>query len=95
MGFEKDEFRDLNILKPKGCEACNNTGYKGRIALYEVMPINDDIRDMVLNRVQSRDIKKKAIEQGMITLRRSGLIKIKHGITSVEEVLRETVRDFS
>jgi type IV pilus assembly protein PilB len=95
MGFEKDEFRDLNILKPKGCEACNNTGYKGRIALYEVMPINDDIREMVLNRVQSRDIKKKAIEQGMITLRRSGLIKIKHGITSIEEVLRETVRDFS
>jgi type IV pilus assembly protein PilB len=95
MGFEKDEFRDLNILKPKGCEACNNTGYKGRIALYEVMPINDDIREMILNRVQSRDVKKKAIEQGMITLRRSGLIKIKNGITSVEEVLRETVRDFS
>jgi len=95
MGFEKDEFRDLNILKPKGCEACNNTGYKGRIALYEVMPINDDIREMVLNRAQSREIKKKAIDQGMITLRRSGLIKIKDGITSVEEVLRETVRDFS
>jgi len=95
MGFEKDEFRDLNILKPKGCEACNNTGYKGRIALYEVMPINDDIREMVLNRAQSREIKKKAIDQGMITLRRSGLIKVKDGITSVEEVLRETVRDFS
>lgn len=95
MGFEKDEFRDLNILKPKGCEACNNTGYKGRIALYEVMPINDDIRELILNRVQSREIKKKAIDQGMITLRRSGLIKIKNGITSVEEVLRETVRDFS
>ena len=94
MGFEKDECRDLNILKPKGCEACNNTGYKGRIALFEVMPVNDDIREMILNRVQSRDIKKKAIEQGMITLRRSGLVKIKDGITSVEEVLRETVRDF-
>jgi type IV pilus assembly protein PilB len=95
MGFEKDEFKDLNILKPKGCEVCNNTGYKGRIALYEVMPINDDIREMILNRTQSREIKKKAIDQGMITLRRSGLIKIKDGITSVEEVLRETVRDFS
>ena len=95
MGFEKDDLRDLNILKPKGCEACNNTGYKGRIGLYEVMPVNDDIRDMILNRVQSREIKKKAIENGMITLRRSGLIKIKNGITSVEEVLRETVRDFN
>ncbi len=95
MGFEKDEFRDLNILKPKGCEVCNNTGYKGRVGLYEVMPINDDIREMILNRSQSREIKKKAIEQGMITLRRSGLTKIKSGVTSVEEVLRETVRDFN
>ncbi len=93
MGFEKDELRDVNALKPKGCEVCNNTGYKGRTGLYEVMPVNDDIREMILNRAQSREIKKKAIEEGMITLRRSGLIKIKNGITSVEEVLRETIRD--
>ena len=93
MGFEKDELKGLNVLKPKGCDACNNTGYKGRTALYEVMPVNDDIREMILNRAQSREIKKKAIEKGMITLRRSGLVKIKNGVTSVEEVLRETVRD--
>ncbi len=93
MGFEKDELRDVNALKPKGCEACNNTGYKGRTALYEIMPVDEDIREMILNRSQSREIKKKAIEKGMITLRRSGLIKIKNGVTSVEEVLRETIRD--
>ena len=59
------------------------------------MPINDDIREMILNRAQSREIKKKATEQGMLTLRRSGLVKIMKGVTSVEEVLRETVRDSS
>ncbi|MHB8094876.1 MAG: type IV-A pilus assembly ATPase PilB [Candidatus Aminicenantales bacterium] len=93
MGFLKDELKDLSILKPKGCEACNNTGYKGRTGLYEVMPIDDDIREMILNKTQSREIKKRAIEQGMMTLRKSGLTKIRSGITSVEEVLRETVRD--
>jgi type IV pilus assembly protein PilB len=93
MGFTQDETKDLTIYKPKGCEGCNNTGYKGRTALFEVMKITDDVRTMIISRAQSRDVKKKAIEQGMITLRRSGLIKIKNGITSVDEVLRETVRD--
>ncbi|MGA2361373.1 MAG: type IV-A pilus assembly ATPase PilB [Candidatus Aminicenantales bacterium] len=93
MGFRKDELKGLHILRPKGCDACNKTGYKGRTALFEVMRIDEDIREMILSRAQSREIKKKAIEKGMLTLRRSGLTKIKGGITSVEEVLRETVRD--
>jgi type IV pilus assembly protein PilB len=93
MGYRKDELKGLKIMKPGGCEACNRTGYKGRTALFEVMKIDDDIRAMILTRAQSRDIKKKAIEKGMLTLRRSGLVKIKTGVTSVEEVLRETVRD--
>lgn len=93
MGFTAEEAETIQVFKPKGCPACNGTGYKGRIALFEVMPIDDDIRELILARAQSREIKKKAMEKGMITLRRSGLIKIKAGITSVEEVLRETVRD--
>lgn len=93
MGFTAEEAETVQVFKPKGCPACNGTGYKGRIALFEVMPIDDDIRELILARAQSREIKKKAMEKGMITLRRSGLIKIKAGITSVEEVLRETVRD--
>jgi type IV pilus assembly protein PilB len=93
MGYRKDELKDLKTMKAGGCEACNRTGYKGRTALFEVMKIDDDIRAMILTRAQSRDIKKKAVEKGMLTLRRSGLVKIKNGITSVEEVLRETVRD--
>ncbi|MDD8032034.1 MAG: type IV-A pilus assembly ATPase PilB [Acidobacteriota bacterium] len=94
IGFAKDEIDDLHIFKARGCDACNNTGYKGRIALFEVMKITDDIKEMILNRATSREIKRKAIENGMLTLRRSGLIKIKNGTTSVEEVLRETVRDW-
>ena len=61
--------------------------------LFEVMEVSPPIKELILQRAQSRDIKKKALEQGMITLRRSGLIKIKAGITSIEEVVRETVRD--
>lgn len=93
MGFRKDELKGMHALRPKGCDACNKTGYKGRTALFEAMKIDEDIREMILSRAQSREIKKKAIEKGMLTLRRSGLTKIKGGITSVEEVLRETVRD--
>jgi type IV pilus assembly protein PilB len=93
MGFKKDEVKGLHILRPKGCDACNKTGYKGRTALFEVMKIDEDLREMILSRAQSREIKRKAMEKGMLTLRRSGLVKIKGGTTSVEEVLRETVRD--
>jgi type IV pilus assembly protein PilB len=93
MGFRKDEIKGLHIQRPKGCDACNKTGYKGRTALFEVMKIDEDIRELILSRAQSREIKRKAIEKGMLTLRRSGLTKIKLGVTSVEEVLRETVRD--
>lgn len=93
MGFTPEESKKVKVFKPLGCNACNNTGYKGRTALFEVMEIKDSIKDMIIAKAQSKDIKKKAMEQGMITLRRSGLHKIKEGITSVEEVLRETVKD--
>jgi len=93
VGFSPEEAKKVSIYKPHGCSVCNNTGYKGRIGLFEVMEVTDDIKDLILNRAQSYQIKKKAIEQGMTTLRQSGLIKIKEGITSLEEVLRETIRD--
>ena len=75
----------------KGCATCNNTGYKGRVGLYEVMEINDELRELILVGASALEIKKKALEQGMITLRRSGLIKVALGQTTMEEVLRETV----
>jgi len=91
IGYKKDEMGTFKVFKGRGCEKCNNTGYKGRVGLIEVMAIDDELRDMILSGGSAIDIKKRAVENGMITLRRSGLVKIKEGITTIEEVVRETV----
>jgi type IV pilus assembly protein PilB len=93
LGFAPDEVDSVQVMQGRGCEACNTTGYKGRTALFEVMEVTPPIKELILQRGQSKDIKRRAIEQGMITMRRSGLIKVKNGITSIEEVLRETIKD--
>lgn len=90
-GFTQQEAREVKIMKGRGCDRCNGTGYKGRTALYEVMEIDDSLRELILIGASALELKKKAIENGMITLRRSGLIKIMAGITTLDEVLRETV----
>jgi type IV pilus assembly protein PilB len=91
VGFSADEVKSLKTFKGQGCATCNNTGYKGRIGLYEVMEVNDDIRELILIGASSLELRKKAIEDGMITLRESGLQKIRGGLTTLEEVVRETV----
>jgi type IV pilus assembly protein PilB len=91
LGYKKDEIGTFTVYKGRGCDKCNNTGYKGRVALIEVMTIDDDIRELILSGGTAIDIKRKAAESGMISLRRSGLIKIKDGVTTIEEVVRETV----
>jgi type IV pilus assembly protein PilB len=91
LGYKKEEVGSFKVFKGRGCDKCYSTGYKGRVGLVEVMQIDDDLRDMILSGGSAIEIKKRAIENGMITLRRSGLIKIKEGITTVEEVVRETV----
>ncbi len=93
MGYPEEEAKSVTVYKPKGCGQCNNTGYKGRIALFEVMQISDEIRDLILSKAHSREIKSMAMKQGMLTLRQSGLVKIKNGIASMEDVLGETIRD--
>ncbi len=93
IGFTPEEVKDLVVYKGEGCDVCNGTGYKGRIGLFEVLPITEEISEMILIGASARELKRKAIEQGMITLRKSGLIKIKNGITTIEEVLRETIKD--
>jgi type IV pilus assembly protein PilB len=90
-GFTQEEARTFKPRKGRGCSTCNNTGYKGRAGLYEVMEIDDDIRELILVGASAVELKKKAIEHGMITLRRSGLTKVMAGITTLEEVARETV----
>ena len=91
LGYSKDEVETFKVYKGRGCEKCNSTGYKGRVGLVEVMVIDDAIRELILSGGTAIDIKKRAAEVGMISLRRSGLIKIKEGITTIEEVVRETV----
>jgi type IV pilus assembly protein PilB len=90
-GFTPEESKTVKIQKGKGCGICNNTGYKGRCGLYEVMEVDDEIRELVLVGASAVELKKKAIERGMITLRRSGLIKVAAGMTTLEEVARETI----
>ncbi len=91
-GFSPTEAKNLTTFRGKGCPTCNGTGYKGRVGLYEVMEINDDLRELILIGASSLELKKKAIEYGMITLRASGLQKLRDGVTTMEEVLRETVK---
>ena len=90
-GYATEEVKTTKIYHGKGCSTCGKRGYKGRTGLYEVMEINDELRELILVGASALELKKKAIEQGMITLRRSGLIKVAGGLTTLEEVLRETV----
>jgi type IV pilus assembly protein PilB len=90
-GYTAEEVKTTTVYQGKGCATCNNTGYKGRAGLYEVMEINDELRELILVGASAIELKKKALENGMITLRRSGLTKVASGQTTLEEVLRETV----
>src|SRR4051794_37023747 len=90
-GFTPEEAKTVKVYKGKGCPTCGNSGYKGRCGLYEVMEIDDEVRELILVGASAVELKKKAIERGMITLRRSGLIKAMLGQTTLEEVARETV----
>jgi type IV pilus assembly protein PilB len=91
IGFRSDEAGKVRLFKGKGCQTCNNTGYKGRAGLYEVMEITDTLREMILCGASAIELRRKAVEEGMITLRGSGLQKLRDGLTTVDEVLRETV----
>jgi type IV pilus assembly protein PilB len=91
IGFPPEEVGTFKLYKGRGCPVCNGTGYKGRVGLYEVMEISEGIRDLIMVGATAVEIKRKALEEGMLTLRMSGLEKIKAGVTSIEEVLRETV----
>jgi type IV pilus assembly protein PilB len=90
-GVPPDEVPNTTVYVGRGCSVCNNSGYKGRVGLYEVMEINDDLRELILVGASSLELKKKSLEIGMITLRKSGLIKMALGQTTMDEVLRETV----
>jgi type IV pilus assembly protein PilB len=91
-GYSPEDAQSVTPMHGAGCEKCNNTGYKGRVGLYEVMEVTDELRELVLVGASALELRRKAIDEGMITLRQSGLIKVKAGLTTIEEVARETVK---
>jgi type IV pilus assembly protein PilB len=91
-GFNEEDSESVTPFKGAGCDKCNNTGYKGRVGLYEVMEIGDELRELILVGASGMELRRKAVEEGMLTLRMSGLRKVKDGLTSLEEVVRETVK---
>jgi type IV pilus assembly protein PilB len=91
-GFTAEEAKSVVPNKGKGCEKCNNTGFKGRVGLYEVMEVTEEIRELILVGASALELRRKAVDEGMITLRRSGLLKVKDGVTTIEEIVRETVK---
>jgi type IV pilus assembly protein PilB len=91
VGFAPEESKTLKMYRGRGCDNCLNTGYKGRVGLYEVMEVTDELRELIIIGASAIELRRKAIDLGMITLRESGLCKLRDGITTVEEVVKETV----
>jgi len=91
-GFSADDANSVVPNHGRGCERCNNSGYKGRVGLYEVMEVTEELRELILVGASALELRRKAVEGGMITLRGSGLRKVKDGVTTIEEVVRETVK---
>ena len=92
VGMPEEDAETATAFRPVGCDKCNNTGYKGRVGLYEVMEITEELRELILVGASGLELRRKAVEEGMITLRGSGLLKVKLGVTTIEEVVRETVK---
>jgi type IV pilus assembly protein PilB len=91
LGFSEQEAKTIQLFEGRGCDRCSSTGYKGRIALYEVLEVNDSIRELILSGASAIELRQQSIEDGMITLRGSGRQKIRDGVTTIDEVMRETV----
>jgi type IV pilus assembly protein PilB len=93
LNMTSDDFAGKTVYRGKGCEACNNTGYKGRVGLFELMVMNDDLRDMVMRNASTDELRERAKSFGMVTLRDAGLDAAYKGQTTIEEVVRETIME--
>jgi type IV pilus assembly protein PilB len=90
MGFSKNEIPNLKIYKPKGCPVCNNAGYKGRLGLFELMEVTDEVEKAINANLPEDQLRKIAVREGMMTLRDAGIEKIRQGVTSIEEIMKRT-----
>ncbi|HVP39905.1 MAG TPA: type IV-A pilus assembly ATPase PilB [Candidatus Saccharimonadales bacterium] len=93
LQYDRTEWDGIELFEGQGCVECRNTGYKGRLAVHEVMPVSPTIRDMILDRAPTNVLKKQGVDEGYLTLRKDALIKLKNGLTTAEEVLKETAPD--
>lgn len=93
LGIKPEEIGTFQVMEGQGCDRCNNTGYKGRIAFYEVMPMYDELKDLVLTGASNAELKAVAMKKGMYTLRMSALKRLKDGIITIKEVVRNTAPD--
>ena len=93
LAMTRDQIKDRTFYRGRGCDSCNNTGYKGRVGLFEFMVMNDDLRDMILQGASTDELRDKAKEYGMITLRDYGMAFAYEGTTTVDEIVRETILD--
>ncbi len=94
LGATEEMLTDYRIMKGRGCDVCNNTGYKGRVAFYEVLKMTDPVKEAILNGASSMELKEVAIQNGMKTMRMSSLLHLVNGMTTIDEVLRNTAPDF-
>ena len=90
LGGDTKEFEGITFHKGAGCDACGGTGYKGRAGLYEVMSLSHELRRMILKGASTSELSEQAVKEGMLTLRMDGLVKIRKGVTTLEEVVKET-----
>jgi type IV pilus assembly protein PilB len=93
IGVNEEVAHTARVYKGIGCATCNNTGFKGRVALYEVMRFHDELKEMVLQGASAAELKAAAIKRGMITLRMAGIRKMLEGVTTAEEIMRVTMAD--
>ena len=91
VGFREDELDDLVIYGPNGCSECNNLGYKGRVGFFELMEVTDEVAKAIGAEVPEDHLRKIAVQEGMTPLREAALLKVRKGITSIDEALRRTV----
>jgi len=90
LGTDLDQFRSIPFMKGRGCDTCGGLGYKGRAGLYEVMNLSATLRRMILRGDASSELRDAAVAEGMLTLRMDGMVKVAKGVTTLEEVVKET-----
>ena len=90
MGMKDEEVEDLTFYKGAGCASCGDTGLRGRAGLYEVMALTPALRRMILQGASADELQAKAVEEGMLTLRMDGIMKLRKGVTTLEEIVKET-----